>query len=232
MAQRADCGRAAARKHSRQAEEGVGECTVSTGCERAAPKDSNGADTSGTSIRISQLVNLSGNNGNDIRWMSGFLLPKAFAFFADGTGGSFTNNVALMKDVSTLTVHFDSHPNPNGIYRGFREQSGDGNRGMYFAPVKGIYHFTCKARINDNDASQYEIEWYIKRNGNYSPAYAEEKYTSFEMWASPADGGGRRSHMSSTMVYLDVDEGIFPRNDGGTVTCSRVTFSGHFLGTY
>ena len=163
----------------------------------------------------------------------GYLLPKAFAFFADGSGGNFKTQKSLMHDpVMTITQHFDYHPNPNGIYRGFREQSNDGNRGIYFAPVKGVYQFTCKARLHDNNTGQYEIEWYIKRNGSHSPAYAEEKYTSFEMWASPADGGGRRSHMSSSIVKLDVDEGFFPRNDGSQLTCSRVTFGGHFLGTY
>lgn len=162
----------------------------------------------------------------------GFLLPKAFAFMASGLGGTFTYTMPLMKDVSTFTQHFDYHPNPNGIYRGLREQSGDGNRGIYFAPVKGVYHFSCKSRIPDNITSTYEIEWYIKRNGSHSSPYSEEKYTSFEMWASPADGGGRRSMMSSSIVKLDVDEGFFPRNDGSTVDCSRVTFGGYFLGTY
>jgi len=162
----------------------------------------------------------------------GFLLPKAFAFMASGSGGTFTNNMALMKDVSTFTQHFDYHPNPNGIYRGLREQSGDGNRGIYFAPIKGVYHFSCKSRIPDNTTSTYEIEWYIKRNGSHSSPYSEVKYTSYEMWASPADASGRRSTMSSSIVKLDVDEGFFPRNDGTSVNCSQVTFGGYFLGTY
>ena len=162
----------------------------------------------------------------------GFLLPKAFAFMASGSGGTFTNNKPLMKDISTFTQYFDYHPNPNGIYRGLREQSNDGNRGIYFAPVKGVYHFSCKSRISDNITSTYEIEWYIKRNGSHSSPYSEVKYTSYEMWASPADGGGRRSMMSSSIVRLDVDEGFFPRNDGTSVSCSQVTFGGYFLGTY
>ena len=162
----------------------------------------------------------------------GFLLPKAFAFMASGSGGTFTNNKPLMLNVTTFTQHFDYHPNPNGIYRGLREQSGDGNRGIYFAPVKGVYHFSCKSRIPDNTTSTYEIEWYIKRNGSHSSPYSEVKYTSYEMWASPADGGGRRSMMSSSIVKLDVDEGFFPRNDGTSVSCSQVTFGGYFLGTY
>ena len=162
----------------------------------------------------------------------GFLLPKAFAFMASGSGGTFTYNKPLMLNVTTFTQHFDYHPNPNGIYRGLREQSGDGNRGIYFAPVKGVYHFSCKSRIPDNTTSTYEIEWYIKRNGSHSSPYSEVKYTSYEMWASPADGGGRRSMMSSSIVKLDVDEGFFPRNDGTSVSCSQVTFGGYFLGTY
>ena len=163
----------------------------------------------------------------------GYLLPKAFAFFASGSGGDFKTQKSLMHDpVMTITQHFDYHPNPNGIYRGFREQSNDGNRGIYFAPIKGVYHFSCKSRVPDNNNTQYEIEWYIKRNGSHSSPYSEVKYTSFEMWASPADGGGRRAHMSSSIVKLDVDEGFFPRNDGSQVDCSRVTFGGHFLGTY
>jgi hypothetical protein len=163
----------------------------------------------------------------------GYLLPKAFAFMASGSGGDFKTNKSLMHDpVMTITVHFDYHPNPNGIYRGFREQSNDGNRGIYFAPIKGVYHFSCKSRIPDQSVTQYEIEWYIKRNGSHSSPYSEVKYTSFEMWAQAGDGNGRRSTMSSSIVKLDVDEGFFPRNDGNQVDCSRVTFGGHFLGTY
>jgi len=163
----------------------------------------------------------------------GYLLPKAFAFMASGSGGDFKTQKSLMHDpVMTITVHFDYHPNPNGIYTGFREQANDGNRGIYWAPISGVYHFSCKARIPDNNNTQYEIEWYIKRNGTHSSPWAEVKYTSFEMWASPADGGGRRAHMSSSIVKLEEGEGFMPRNDGSQVDCSRVTFGGHFLGTY
>jgi hypothetical protein len=163
----------------------------------------------------------------------GYLLPKAFAFMASGSGGDFKTQKSLMHDpVMTITVHFDYHPNPNGIYRGFREQSNDGNRGIYFAPIKGVYHFSCKSRIPDQSVTQYEIEWYIKRNGSHSSPYSEVKYTSFEMWAQAGDGNGRRSTMSSSIVKLDVDEGFFPRNDGSQVDCSQVTIGCHFLGTY
>jgi hypothetical protein len=163
----------------------------------------------------------------------GYLLPKAFAFMASGSGGDFKTQKSLMHDpVMTITVHFDYHPNPNGIYTGFREQASDANRGIYFAPISGVYHFSCKARIPDNTTNAYEIEWYIKRNGTHSSPWSEVKYTTFEMWASPGDGGGRRAHMSSTIVKLEEGEGFMPRNDGPPVDCSRVTFGGHFLGTY
>jgi hypothetical protein len=163
----------------------------------------------------------------------GYLLPKAFAFMASGSGGDFKTQKSLMHDpVMTITVHFDYHPNPNGIYTGFREQASDANRGIYFAPISGVYHFSCKARIPDNTTNAYEIEWYIKRNGTHSSPWSEVKYTTFEMWASPGDGGGRRAHMSSTIVKLEEGEGFMPRNDGPSVDCSRVTFGGHFLGTY
>ena len=163
----------------------------------------------------------------------GYLLPKAFAFFASGSGGDFKTQKSLMHDpVMTITVHFDYHPNPNGIYTGFREQANDGNRGIYWAPISGVYHFSCKARVPDNNNTQYEIDWYIKRNGTHSSPWSEVRHDDFEMWASPGDGAGRRAHMSSSIVKLEEGEGFMPRNDGPQVDCSRVTFGGHFLGTY
>lgn len=163
----------------------------------------------------------------------GYLLPKAFAFFASGSGGDFKTQKSLMHDpVMTITVHFDYHPNPNGIYTGFREQANDGNRGIYWAPISGVYHFSCKARVPDNNNTQYEIDWYIKRNGTHSSPWSEVRHDDFEMWASPGDGAGRRAHMSSSIVKLEEGEGFMPRNDASQVDCSRVTFGGHFLGTY
>ena len=160
---------------------------------------------------------------------TGSLTHRAFAFYARASGGQVVTSEGILSDSnSTITVDFDYTPAGSASFNGFRSSGGPTNdQGTYFAPVSGIYHVSCKVRLPDANTDQQEIQWYIKRtNGN------EDMWESFEMWISPADAGGRRATMSSAIVKLVKDEGIFPRADGATVTLSRATFGGHFLGTY
>jgi len=160
---------------------------------------------------------------------SGTMRHRAFAFYARASGGQIVANNGILSDSnSTITTEFDYTPAGTASSNGFRSSGGaSNNQGTYFAPLDGIYHVSCKVRLNDSSTAQQEIQWYIKRtNGN------EDQWESFEMWISPADGGGRRSTMSSTIVKLAKDEGIFPRADNPTTSLSSATFGGHFLGTY
>ena len=160
---------------------------------------------------------------------SGTMRHRAFAFYARASGGQIVANNGILSDSnSTITTEFDYTPAGTASSNGFRSSGGaSNNQGTYFAPVDGIYHVSCKVRLNDSSTAQQEIQWYIKRtNGN------EDQWESFEMWISPADGGGRRATMSSTIVKLAKDEGIFPRADNPTTSLSSATFGGHFLGTY
>jgi len=160
---------------------------------------------------------------------SGTMRHRAFAFYARASGGQIVANNGILSDSnSTITTEFDYTPAGTASFNGFRSSGGaSNNQGTYFAPVDGIYHVSCKVRLNDSSTAQQEIQWYIKRtNGN------EDQWESFEMWISPADGGGRRATMSSTIVKLAKDEGIFPRADNPTTSLSSATFGGHFLGTY
>jgi len=160
---------------------------------------------------------------------TGTIRHRAFAFYASASGGQIVTGEGILSDFSsTITVDFDYTPTGSASSNGFRSSGGPpNNQGTYFAPVDGIYHVSCKVRLPDAETAQQEIQWYIKRtNGN------EDMWESFEMWMSPADGGGRRASMSSAIVKLSTGEGIFPRADGATVTLNRATFGGHFLGTY
>ena len=160
---------------------------------------------------------------------SGTMRHRAFAFYARASGGQIVANNGILSDSnSTITTEFDYTPAGTASSNGFRSSGGaSNNQGTYFAPVDGIYHVSCKVRLNDSSTAQQEIQWYIKRtNGN------EDQWESFEMWISPADGGGRRATMSSPIVKLAKDEGIFPRADNPTTSLSSATFGGHFLGTY
>lgn len=160
---------------------------------------------------------------------SGTMRHRAFAFYARASGGQIVANNGILSDSnSTITTEFDYTPAGTASSNGFRSSGGaSNNQGTYFAPVDGIYHVSCKVRLSDSNTAQQEIQWYIKRtNGN------EDQWESFEMWISPADGGGRRATMSSTIVKLAKDEGIFPRADNPTTSLSSATFGGHFLGTY
>ena len=160
---------------------------------------------------------------------SGTMRHRAFAFYARASGGQIVAGNGILSDSnSTITTEFDYTPAGTASSNGFRSSGGaSNNQGTYFAPLDGIYHVSCKVRLNDSSTAQQEIQWYIKRtNGN------EDQWESFEMWISPADGGGRRATMSSTIVKLAKDEGIFPRADNPTTSLSSATFGGHFLGTY
>ena len=160
---------------------------------------------------------------------SGTMRHRAFAFYARASGGQIVAGNGILSDSnSTITTEFDYTPAGTASSNGFRSSGGaSNNQGTYFAPLDGIYHVSCKVRLNDSSTAQQEIQWYIKRtNGN------EDQWESFEMWISPADGGGRRATMSSTIVKLAKDEGIFPRADNSTTSLSSATFGGHFLGTY
>lgn len=160
---------------------------------------------------------------------SGTMRHRAFAFYARASGGQIVTSRGILSDSnSTITTEFDYTPAGTASWNGFRSSGGwSNNQGTYFAPVNGIYHVSCKMRLPDSSTAQQEIQWYIKRtNGN------EDQWESFEMWISPADGGGRRATMSSTIVKLAKDEGIFPRADNATTSLSSATFGGHFLGTY
>ena len=160
---------------------------------------------------------------------SGTMRHRAFAFYARASGGQIVANNGILSDSnSTITTEFDYTPAGTASSNGFRSSGGaSNNQGTYFAPVDGIYHVSCKVRLSDSNTAQQEIQWYIKRtNGN------EDQWESFEMWISPADGGGRRATMSSTIVKLAKDEGIFLRADNPTTSLSSATFGGHFLGTY
>jgi hypothetical protein len=160
---------------------------------------------------------------------SGTMRHRAFAFYAKASNGEIVASRGILSDSnSTITTEFDYTPAGTASTNGFRSSGGvSNNQGTYFAPVDGIYHVSCKVRLPNWSTTVQEIHWYIKRtNGN------EVQWESFEMWISPPDGGGHRATMSSTIVKLAKDEGIFPRGDGPTTSLISATFGGHFLGTY
>jgi N-acetylglucosamine kinase-like BadF-type ATPase len=160
---------------------------------------------------------------------SGTMRHRAFAFFAWASGGQIVASRGILSDSnSIITTVFDYTPAGTASTNGFRSSGGvSNNQGTYFAPVDGIYHVSCKVRLSNGSNTVQEIQWYIKRtNGNEVP------WEGFEMWISPPDAGGHRASMSSTIVKLAKDEGIFPRGDGPTTSLISATFGGHFLGTY
>ena len=160
----------------------------------------------------------------------GTFIHPAFAFHAIAVGGQIVSTRPILSDTnSTITVEFDLTPPGTSSSRGFRTSGGpSNNQGVYFAPISGIYHVSCKARLSDGSTAEQEIQWYIKRTNGGEDNWEE----GFEMWISPSDASGRRASMSSTIVKLVEGEGIFPRGDGTTTSLNKATFSGHFLGTY
>ena len=160
---------------------------------------------------------------------SGTMRHRAFAFYATAYNGQFVAGRGILSDSNTIiNTEFDYTPAGTASTNGFRSSGGvSNNQGTYFAPVDGIYHVSCKVRLPNGSNVVQEILWYIKRtNGNEVPR------EGFDMWISPPDSAGHRASMSSTIVKLAKDEGIFPRGNGATTFFISATFGGHFLGTY
>ena len=97
-------------------------------------------------------------------------------------------------------------------------------RGMFIAPRTGYYQCSCKLRTPDSFTGSVELQWYKRAtNGGIS------QYETFEMWISDGDNNNRRAAMTSTFIYLVTGEGIFPRNDIGSMTNCTSSFSGFLV---
>ena len=97
-------------------------------------------------------------------------------------------------------------------------------RGIFIAPITGYYQCSCKLRTPDSFTGSVELQWY-KRATNGSTS----QYETFEMWISDGDNNNRRAGMTSTFIYLVTGEGIYPRNDIGSMTNCTSSFSGFLV---
>ena len=97
-------------------------------------------------------------------------------------------------------------------------------RGIFIAPITGYYQCSCKLRTPDSFTGSVELQWWKRAtNGSIS------QYETFEMWISDGDNNNRRAAMTSTFIYLVTGEGIFPRNDIGSMTNCTSSFSGFLV---
>jgi hypothetical protein len=171
----------------------------------------------GGDVKIRKDLTVNGNvSANE------FVIQKAFTFFIHGAGGIWNANTAMLSN-TTNVVEFDSYPGVEASTKGFRVSGQD--KGIYFAPMTGIYFVNAKCEIVNTTDNQ-KIQWYIKRtNGDI------ESWTNFEAWLPAGDSSNNRQHQSSTHIKLIEGEGVFPRNSISSNTyINASTFGGHFVG--
>jgi hypothetical protein len=171
----------------------------------------------GGDVKIKKDLQVDGNvNVNE------YILQKAFTFFVHGMGGIWDSNTSMLSNTINI-VEFDSYPGIQVSTKGFRTFGPD--KGIYFAPITGIYFVNAKCDVL-NSTNDQKMQWYIKRvNG------VIEAWTDFEACTSINGVSGHRQHQSSTHIKLIKGEGVFPYNSmSSNATINASTFGGHFVG--
>ena len=156
--------------------------------------------------------------------VSGHVLHKGFAFFIHSIGGVWNSNTCMMSNTTTNSVEFDSYPSVDTTSKGFRVNGSD--KGVYFAPVSGIYFMDAKCDISNTDSEQGILKWCIKRNDDIL-----SEWTGFETMLSYGDSDDRRQFHSSTYIKLVEGEGVILLNSSANdLDINICTFGGHFIG--
>ncbi len=156
--------------------------------------------------------------------VDGHILQRGFAFFIHGIDGVWNSNTCMLSNTLTNSIEFDSYPGVETISKGFRVDGSD--KGVYFAPVSGIYFMDAKCDISNGDGEQGTLKWCIKRNNGVI-----SDWTGFETRLSYNDFSDRRQFHSSTYIKLVEGEGVILLNSSvNDLDIDACTFGGHFLG--